>query len=666
MDVLNFFCPNCGRKTTIKKEFDPLGKKKKCKGCDHVFSLTIDTMRIKVVKTNYLTESASKKKVLNPFNSTQIKPSATRKATPNNLNSTQIKPTERRVRDLNSTQIKPLVSESKARRESQKLDSTVFNKKIVIECPHCSKHYRVRVYRDLDRYACTKTGQLFSLDEVRSMKIVSAEENDSQDAKLVVNDADQTAVDFNVQKEIDNLQKNALDEKTIADLNLQDTSRNEVTAAMQNIKASSNEMTVDLENLPRDEKVNQKDKKELTEKKVVIANKYQILGEIGAGGFGKVYMAFDKALNRYVAIKLGVGLTQKEAETLAKLNHKNIVHIYDFGSHDGKLYIVMEYIQGSNICQYVTKLKAQKKPLSDFFVKICQLFCDLCEVLGYLHNKNVYHADIKPQNILVSTSGTIKLIDFGETKNFTYKYAAPERFENKPPSVKSDIYSLGGVLFEILTGNVPNQGTRLVELIYNAALEKQFPDDSQVDRRLQNICLQCIEAPEKRYDSVDQLRLDLMNYIADRQKVCSIPHLYFNSSKIMLPLTKSKNYLGRALTNDIILDDEGVSRIHAVIYVADTVVIENISKNYAMTVNNKRLSAGQKTVMSEKTNISIGKYHFTFVPKKLQRKVLQNDEQSYTVQRSLNEQPIALKDDDFSNFFRETGSGWEINGGDIE
>ena len=666
MDVLNFFCPNCGRKTTIKKEFSPIGKKKKCKGCDHVFPLSSDTMRIRVVKTNSLFDSTQlkpSKQPINPFNSTQIKPPTTRKAAPN----TTIKPTERRVRDFNSTQIKPLVPETESKvRESQKLDSTMFGKKIVILCPHCEKYYRIRVYRDLDRYACTKTGQIFSLDDVRSMKIVSAQDNtNAKEARLVTDAAEQTAVDLNVEKEIAKIQGGITDEKTLTDLNLQDTNRNEVTSAIQSKSkaAIAREMTVDLENLPRDEEVNREDKKKLTEKQVVIANKYQILGEIGAGGFGKVYMAFDKTLHRYVAIKLGVGLSQTEAETLAKLNHKNIVQLYDFGSHEGKLYIVMEYIQGMNICQYINKMKVHKRSESDISIKICQLFCDLCEVLAYLHNKGVYHADIKPQNILVSTSGAIKLIDFGETKNFTYKYAAPERFEGKPPSVKGDIYSLGGVMYEILTGKVPNQGSRLVELIYNAALQKQFPDDSLVDQRLQNICLQCLDSVEQRYDNVDQLRLDLMNYVADKQKVCSIPHLYINSSKIMLPLTREKNYIGRALTNDIILDDDGISRIHCVIYVSgNKVVIENVSKNFAITVGEQRLSAGQKTEITEKTYLIMGKYRFTFVPKQLQKNVLQTNEQNYTIQQSLDEKPIALKDDDFPNFFRETNMGWEITG----
>ncbi|BBM85071.1 FHA domain-containing serine/threonine-protein kinase [Candidatus Uabimicrobium amorphum] len=671
MDVLNFFCPNCGRKTTIKKEFSPMGKKKKCKGCDHIFPLSSDTMRIRVVKTNSLLNSSpqlgpSKQPDLNPFNSTQIKAPTTRKASP----SSTIKPTERRVRDFNSTQIKPLVpeTESKVRRESQKLDSTMFGKKIVIQCPHCDKQYRIRVYRDLDRYACTTTGKIFTLDDVRSMKIVGAQESkNTKDAQLVTDSgtAAKTAVDFNVQNEINKMQSGVVNEQTMTDLNLQDTSRNEVTSAMQSKlkEAIAKEMTVDLANLPRDEEVDREDKKKLTEKQVVIADKYQILGEIGAGGFGKVYMAFDKTLHRYVAIKLGVGLSPEEANTLSKLNHKNIVQLYDFGNYEGKLYIVMEYIQGMNICQYINKMKVHKRSEAEVSFKICQLFSDLCEVLAYLHNKGVYHADIKPENILVSTSGTIKLIDFGETKNFTYKYAAPERFENKPPSVKSDIYSLGGVMYEILTGKVPNQGSRLVELIYNAALQKQFPENSPVDRRLQNICLQCLSPEEQRYDNVDQLRLDLMNYVADRQKVSSVPHLYINSCKIMVPLTREKNYIGRALTNDIILDDDGISRIHCVIYISgNKISVENVSKNFAITVGEQRLSAGQKTNITQKTYLIMGKYRFTFVPKQLQKNVLQTNEQSYTIQQSLDEKPIALKDDDFSDFFRETGMGWEITG----
>lgn len=645
MDVFNFFCPNCGRKTKIQKNIDPFGKKKKCKGCAHIFSLCGDTMRIQKsqIKNPFAStqiKSPPQKTNINPLNTTQLKPVLGRNNIPNiklatrkinnQFNATQFKRPAPQKNQFNATQIKGLMSQD----NSNKKQDASFSKKIVITCPYCQKNYRVRASAS-HSYACTQTGEIFSINDVSSMKIIDSNQ-----------DIDKTRVDLAMQ-----------------DTNQQKTTTLENTSKKYKNKISR-EVTIEMSKLPKNNTQESNLSDLITKNKQEIANKYQLLGEVATSRFGKINMAFDKVRHQYLAITFNITATPKEIEKIAKLHHPNTIRIYDFGFHEKQFYVAMEFIQGVNIKEYVHWLTKQKISFDDAIIKICQRFCELCEVVAYLHKQNLYHSDINPQNIMISNSGDIKLIYFGKSGDFAYKYAAPEKFTGSPTNSKTDIYSMGAVLFELLTGSSPNKGANEFEIIYNSVADNQFPAKSNIDKKLQNICLSCIAIDEKRrYNSIQDLRLDLMDYVSEKQKISSIPHIYLASSKIMLPLVKRKNYIGRALSNDIIIDSENVSRIHAIIHVGKQVIIENISKNYPIVVSQDRLLPGKSKTLTEEIQISISGFKFTFVPKQQQKKVLQTNEQNHTIQRSIEDGPILMKEDNLSNFFHQTqDGGWEIGG----
>ena len=199
--------------------------------------------------------------------------------------------------------------------------------------------------------------------------------------------------------------------------------------------------------------------------------KYEILAELGRGGMGVVYRAEDKNIGREVAIKT---LTEATPELRQRflvearsgvLNHQNIVTVYDFGEQDGNPYMVMEYLQGETL----EKMLRGAKPLS--LVEKLEIVRQVCEGLGYAHSKGVVHRDIKPANIMVLSGGQIKIVDFGiarlessggQTKTGavigTFHYISPERLKGDPSDGRADIWAVGIMLYQMLTGVLPFAG----------------------------------------------------------------------------------------------------------------------------------------------------------------------------------------------------------------
>ena len=259
-----------------------------------------------------------------------------------------------------------------------------------------------------------------------------------------------------------------------------------------------------------------------------IADRYEVISKIGAGGMSDVYKAKDHVLGRFVAIKVlkpefseDVGFVSKfhtEAQSAAGLEHPNIVNIYDVGSEDGLHYIVMEYIEGITLKTYIEK----KGRLT--FKEAVSIAIQVGRGIEAAHNKNIVHRDIKPQNILISTEGKVKVMDFGiaraATSNTIHSdvmgsvhYSSPEQARNGFIDGKSDIYSLGIVMYEMVTGRVPFDGDTTVSIAIQHLQEEMVPPSAyapDLPISLEKIILKCTQkSPSRRYQNIGDLIQDL-------------------------------------------------------------------------------------------------------------------------------------------------------------
>ena len=245
----------------------------------------------------------------------------------------------------------------------------------------------------------------------------------------------------------------------------------------------------------------------------------ELLELIGQGGMGAVYKARQTALDRIVALKIlptefanDPGFAERftrEAKSLARLNHPNIVTVYDFGRAGDLYYFVMEYVEGSNLRHVM-----QSGQVST--TQALGIVPQICEALQFAHDASIVHRDIKPENILITPAGRVKIADFGLAKLLglvpnterltatqqvmgTPQYMAPEQFE-RPQSVdhRTDIYSLGVVFYEMLTGELP--------LGRFAAPSKKV----QIDVRLDDVVLRALEKePERRYQQAGHVKTEI-------------------------------------------------------------------------------------------------------------------------------------------------------------
>lgn len=205
--------------------------------------------------------------------------------------------------------------------------------------------------------------------------------------------------------------------------------------------------------------------------------KYEIIGTLGKGGMGTVYRAFDPVIQRTVALKTirsdlrdadlnpdFIARFKNEARAAGRLNHPGIVAVYDYGEEEGSAYIAMEFVEGSGLREYFHQ--RIKVPLPD----AVSIMVQLLDALDYAHQQGVVHRDIKPGNIMLTTSGKLKIADFGiariDTSNLTQQgsvlgtpnYMSPEQFKGLGADCRSDIFSAGVVFYELLTGEKPFQG----------------------------------------------------------------------------------------------------------------------------------------------------------------------------------------------------------------
>lgn len=277
----------------------------------------------------------------------------------------------------------------------------------------------------------------------------------------------------------------------------------------------------------------------MLQKGTILAGRYEILEHIGSGGMADVYKARCHKLNRYVAIKVlrreycdNESFVRKftvEAQSTAGLIHPNIVNIYDAGNEEGIHYIVMELAEGMTLKRYIRRYgRLSARETVDFAIQIAS-------GLQAAHEHHIIHRDIKPQNILVSDSGTIKVTDFGIARAATgddtisssamgsVRYLSPEQARGGYADERSDIYSLGITIYEMATGKVPFDGENTVAIALMHLRDEitpprcYFPD---IPSSLEKIILKCtMKQPEQRYQSAAELILDLQKVFL-RYSIC--------------------------------------------------------------------------------------------------------------------------------------------------
>jgi predicted ATPase/tRNA A-37 threonylcarbamoyl transferase component Bud32 len=264
--------------------------------------------------------------------------------------------------------------------------------------------------------------------------------------------------------------------------------------------------------------------------------RYAVLKKLGEGGKGVVYKARDSVLNRVVAIKMLKSAVSgeeaysrfiREAQAVAKLNHPNIVAIYDIGEENGKQFFVLEFVDGMSLRELMGTYPEGKCDIQT----VLRMGIDICNGLKYAHSQGVLHRDIKPENILITEEGVAKLMDFGLAKMLgqpsitqegvivgTVAYVAPEIALGKGADARSDLYSFGAVLYEAVTGKPPFSGEDPVKVIFSHIHD--YPvSPSRLNPKISQALAECImklleKEPGKRYQSAEDL-LKVLRDIAE-------------------------------------------------------------------------------------------------------------------------------------------------------
>jgi len=291
-----------------------------------------------------------------------------------------------------------------------------------------------------------------------------------------------------------------------------------------------------------------------------INERYEIITSIGEGGMANVYLAEDSLLQRQVAIKVLRGdladnekfirRFQREAKSVSDLSHPNIVEVYDVGEEYGKHYIVMEYIDGKTLKQLIQKRGSLT------VAEVVDIMTQLTSGLSVAHDAYIIHRDIKPQNIMILDNGMIKITDFGIATSMnatqltqtnsvmgSVHYLPPEQAAGMTATIKSDIYSLGILMYELLSGSVPFKGDNAVEIALKQmkeripSIRKQNP---LIPQSIENIIIKATaKNPKNRYESVKDMNEDLIHALdKDYENVERHIYQYPESETEELPIKK--------------------------------------------------------------------------------------------------------------------------------
>lgn len=268
----------------------------------------------------------------------------------------------------------------------------------------------------------------------------------------------------------------------------------------------------------------------------LFAGRYRILKSIGRGGMADVYLAKDLILdNEEVAIKvlrtnyqtdqIAVARFQREARAMAELNHPNIVSIRDIGEEDGQQFLVMEYVDGSDLKKYIQ----DHAPLS--INEVVRIMEEVLSAMTLAHQQGIVHRDLKPQNILLTKDGTVKVTDFGIAVAFaetsltqtnsmlgSVHYLSPEQARGSKATVQSDIYAMGIMLFEMLTGHIPYDGDSAVTIAlqhFQKPLPSIIDENKNVPQALENVVIKATaKRLSDRYASTFEMSRDLMTALS--------------------------------------------------------------------------------------------------------------------------------------------------------
>ena len=295
-----------------------------------------------------------------------------------------------------------------------------------------------------------------------------------------------------------------------------------------------------------------------------ISDRYQIIKSIGEGGMANVYLAYDTILDRDVAVKILRGdlandekfvrRFQREALSASSLSHQNIVEVYDVGEDNGDYYIVMEYIEGKHLKDLIKKRgKVTTSEVIDIMLQITS-------GMSVAHDSYIIHRDIKPQNIMILENGLVKITDFGiamamnstqltQTNSVmgSVHYLPPEQANGKGSSLQSDIYSMGIVMYELLTGKLPYKGDNAVEIALKhlkeplPSIKEELPNLTQ---SIANIVTKATaKNPKNRYTDAREMHEDLLTCMSDERAneeplVLEQPETNFDDSKVSKMLKK--------------------------------------------------------------------------------------------------------------------------------
>lgn len=267
---------------------------------------------------------------------------------------------------------------------------------------------------------------------------------------------------------------------------------------------------------------------------MIIVDRYEIIGRIGSGGMADVYKARDIKLNRYVAVKVMksefredsnfIKKFTREAQAAAGLANPNIVNVFDVGEDNGVYFIVMELVEGITLKEYINKKgKLSVREATSIAIQVCM-------GLEAAHAQNIVHRDVKPQNIIISTDGKVKVTDFGIARAASSNtissnamgsvhYSSPEQVRGGYADSKSDIYSLGITLYEMITGRVPFDGDTTVSIaIKHLQDEMDAPSKyaPEIPRSLEQIIYKCTQkSPDRRYASMAGVINDLKHSLIE-------------------------------------------------------------------------------------------------------------------------------------------------------
>lgn len=269
-----------------------------------------------------------------------------------------------------------------------------------------------------------------------------------------------------------------------------------------------------------------------------INERYEIIKSIGEGGMANVYLGYDTILDRNVAIKVLRGdlsndekfvrRFQREALSASSLSHPNIVEMYDVGEDDGLYYIVMEYIEGKTLKQLL------KKRGSLTLSEAIDIMLQMTDGMAHAHDSYIIHRDLKPQNIMIQDDGQIKITDFGiamalnstqltQTNSVmgSVHYLPPEQAAGKGSSIRSDIYSMGIIFYELLSGSLPFKGESAVEIALKQMrdpLPSLREENKEIPQSIENIILKSTaKNPKNRYHDAKEMHQDLLTALNDER-----------------------------------------------------------------------------------------------------------------------------------------------------